>query len=461
MCGSSSVSSSVLSPQTWPFGLQWLPQPAYLVGGVVRDALLGRHADYLDLDFVMPERAVETAQAIARHHKAGFVLLDAERQIARVVFEQATADFAQQMGGNLETDLQRRDFTVNAIAYNPHTRELIDPLQGYSDLQQNSIRMVSPDNLREDPLRLLRAYRQAAQLGFRLDSETRAVIHQLSPLLKQVAAERVQSELGYLFSSPRGTPWLSAAWQDGLLADWFPQATAQSLVQIAAIDQALQQLTTAWPDLGRELLRPVRETGKAERNHASTNEGKRRTAEAQGGESVELNANATLGKPAGDQRTWLTVAKLASLLSADLHQAEAQLLRMKYSRAEVQAALTILRCLPQLRSPDAETGLSCREQYFLFQSVGAAFPALVVLAIAVGVSSAVLEPLIQHFLTPDDPVAHPTAMVSGKDLMQHLQLVPGPQIGQLLAAVQLARAEGLVSTPAEALEFAAKMVQKS
>jgi tRNA nucleotidyltransferase (CCA-adding enzyme) len=205
----------------------------------------------------------------------------------------------------------------------------------------------------------------------------------------------------------------------------------------------------------------VRETGKAERSQSSTSDGNRRTAEAQSGQSTESIANVTLGKPAGDQRTWLTVAKLASLLSTDLHQAETQLLRMKYSRAEVQAALTILRCLPQLRSPDPATGLSCREQYFLFQSVGAAFPALVVLAIAVGVSSTVLEPLIQHFLTPDDPVAHPTAMVSGKDLMQHLQLVPGPQIGQLLAAVQLARAEGLVATPAEALEFAAKMMHKS
>jgi tRNA nucleotidyltransferase (CCA-adding enzyme) len=75
------------------------------VGGNVRDALLGRRAEYLDLDFVMPQGAVKTARAIANHHKAGFVLLDAERQIARVVFEHATVDFAQQVGESLETDL--------------------------------------------------------------------------------------------------------------------------------------------------------------------------------------------------------------------------------------------------------------------------------------------------------------------------------------------------------------------
>ena len=460
MCGSSFVSSSVLSPQTWPFSLKWLPQPAYLVGGVVRDALLGRHADYLDLDFVMPERAVETAQAIAHHHKAGFVLLDAERQIARVVFEQATADFAQQMGGNLETDLQRRDFTVNAIAYNPHTCELIDPLQGYADLQQNSIRMVSPENLREDPLRLLRAYRQAAQLGFTLDADTRAVIRQLSPLLKQVAAERVQSELSYLFSSARGTTWLQAAWEDGLLAAWFSHATAQSLSQIVAIDQAWVSLTATWPDFSHELTRPVRENAKPARPEAQQCRAKSTRAAQDSAVETSAHLRATKGKPVGDYRTWITVAKLASLLPTDLERAETELLRLKYSRAEVQAALTILKTLPPLRTADGITGLSCREQYFLFQSVGAAFPALVLLAIAVGVPLTILAPLIQRFLSPGDPVAHPTSLVSGQTLMTHLHLSPGPQIGQLLAAVQLARAEGLIETPAEALEFAAKIVNQ-
>ncbi|NJR67090.1 MAG: CCA tRNA nucleotidyltransferase, partial [Leptolyngbyaceae cyanobacterium CRU_2_3] len=77
------LDASVLSPQTWPFSLDWLPRAAYLVGGNVRDALLGRRADYLDLDFVLPEGAVAIAKAIASYHHAGFVLLDAERQIAR------------------------------------------------------------------------------------------------------------------------------------------------------------------------------------------------------------------------------------------------------------------------------------------------------------------------------------------------------------------------------------------
>lgn len=81
--------------------------------------------------------------------------------------------------------------------------------------------MVSQSNLADDPLRLLRAYRQAAQLGFQIEPATHRAICQLSPLLQQVAAERVQVELGYLLKSAQGTPWLTAAWEDHLLQGWF------------------------------------------------------------------------------------------------------------------------------------------------------------------------------------------------------------------------------------------------
>ncbi len=159
---------SALSPQTWPFSVSLLPEGAFLVGGSVRDALLNRQADYLDLDFVLPEKAVETARSIALHYNAGFVVLDAEHQIARVVFRNATVDFAQQIGGTIYSDLHRRDFTINAIAYNPHCETLLDPLNGCADLNRKTLCMIAPENLEDDPLRLLRAYRQAAQLGFRL-----------------------------------------------------------------------------------------------------------------------------------------------------------------------------------------------------------------------------------------------------------------------------------------------------
>lgn len=415
--------SSALSPETWPFSLKWLPQSACLVGGTVRDALLDRHSEYLDLDFVLPSNAVETAQAIARHYRAGFVVLDAERQIARVVFEHATADFALQVGATLEDDLRRRDFTVNAIAYNPHTKDLLDPLHGYADLQQKRLRMVSVENLSEDPLRLLRAYRQAAQLGFSLESDTQQAIRQLAPNLNRIAAERVQSELNYLLGTARGTHWIKTAWEDGLLNDWFPSATIEKLAQIAAIDHVTVHLQETCPEFWSELSRTVRGTPKA--------------SEAK-----------------GSVRTWVTIAKLASLISDDPERAEAQLWRLKYSRAEIQAVCTVLKALPQFNSERAIADWSLNQQYQFFQIVGAVFPAIALLGFAIQLPVEGVAMLIDRFLDPTDPVAHPSPILTGQDLINLLQIPPSPQIGRILAALQLARAEGKISTREDAIAFA-------
>ena len=406
--------SRPFSPETWPFDLEWLPQPVYLVGGAVRDALLGRRSEYLDLDFVLPSNAVKTARAIAARCQAGFVLLDAERQIARVVFQQATVDFAQQEGSSLETDLRRRDFTVNAIAYNPHTKELFDPLQGYIDLQQRSLRMIQAANLQDDPLRLLRAYRQAAQLNFVIEPKTHSIIRSLAPQLGQVAAERVRVELGYLLSSSQGTPWISAAWEDGLFAPWFNIAQA---VEIAAVDAAAQVLIQTWPTLGVELAQFIRDTVKT---------------------------------------SWFAIARLSCLVASEPDGAEAQLIRLTYSRAEIRGVTTALKLLPQLQLPEQ---MSVRSQYFLFRTAGNIFPTLAVLAVATGTPVEAIAPLINRYLTPDDPVAHPTPLVSGKDLMQALHLSAGPQVGKLLTEVAIAQVEGQISTATEALELAAHLVK--
>lgn len=405
---------SFLSPEKWPFSLKWLPQPTYLVGGAVRDALLARQSEYLDLDFVMPSLAVQTARKIASAYKAGFVLLDAARQIARVVFENATADFAQQEGSTLEADLRRRDFTINAIAYNPYTGELTDPLQGCADIQARAIRMISRANLQDDPLRLLRAYRQAAQLGFSIEPATRSALCELAPLLGEVAAERVRTELSYLLALPQGSAQLQAAWEDGLLRIWFPSSTRESLARLADVDRAAEILGATWPALATDLSGSLRDTVKT---------------------------------------SLVAIAKLASLLDSDPAVANEQLQQLKYSRAEIRAATAVLKYLPQLR----EIFQSVREQYFMFREVGEVFPALAVLAKAVGTPLEELTYLIERYLTPDDPVARPVPLLSGEEIMTALQLQPGRQVGFFLTAIAIARAEGRIRTPEEALQLAAQL----
>lgn len=409
---------SALSPKTWPFSVSLLPEGAFLVGGSVRDALLHRRADYLDLDFVLPEGAVATARDIALHYGAGFVVLDVEHQIARVVFSNATVDFAQQIGATIHTDLQRRDFTINAIAYNPHSETLLDPLDGYADLQRKTLCMIAPDNLQDDPLRLLRAYRQAAQLGFTLDTDTQKTIQGLAPYLKTVAAERVRGELDCLLSLPEGTPLLWQAWQDGVLTIWLPQVEELQLKQLRCIDQVSAQLQECWPDYARLLRGWVKEKSAP-----------------------------------GLHRSWLKATKLSQLLPEAPALAEATLVNLKYSRAEQQAILSVWTGWRYLRQAISAGQLSARQQYHLFKQAGAGFVGVALLGLAYGLPEAVMAPLMKRYLNPQDPVAHPQTLVSGRDLIQDLGLKPGPQIGELLDAVQLAQAEGLVSTREDALEW--------
>ncbi|WP_168497323.1 CCA tRNA nucleotidyltransferase [Anabaena sp. UHCC 0204] len=417
--------SSRLAAKNWPFNLEYLPQPVYMVGGAVRDAILGRVREYMDLDFIIPSDAVKIARKIAQRYQAGFVLLDAERQIARVVFPEATADFAQQEGESLTADLYRRDFTINAIAYNPHTQEIIDPLQGYKDIEYGLLRMISPVNLQNDPLRLMRAYRQAAQLGFTIEPATQETIRNLAASINEVAAERVRVEINYLLANSHGTSWLNLAWKDGVLSNFFKNATEQSFIKLNAVDQAATLISDNWQELGEELATYVRETVKT---------------------------------------SWLSIAKLACLVDSKPEVAEIELQELTYSRTENRGVTTALRLFSEIK----EVNISLRKQYFLFREMGILFPAVLVLALANDIVAkgmfeesmlAIYKPLIKRYLNPNDVVAHPTALLNGKDIMTALNIPASPQVGELLMEVGVAQAEGKISTAKEALEFAVNLVK--
>jgi tRNA nucleotidyltransferase (CCA-adding enzyme) len=400
-----------------PFDLDLLPKPVYVVGGAVRDGLLGRVRPELDLDLVIPVGAVDVARRLATEYRAGFVLLDAERQIARVVFPGMTVDIAQQDGDSISDDLARRDYTLNAIAYDIQTGKTIDPFNGTQDIQDGTIRMVRQSNLVDDPLRLLRAYRQAAQLNFTIESHTCATIRELVPLLTKVAAERVLAELRYLLQTPNSSQWLVAMVEDELLSGWLKIPVEVAFKnQLTEFDRSIELIKHHYPALGVELDRPLRDTISISRR---------------------------------------SIGKFIKILSPKLELATAQMLRLTFSSVEIQVVTTVITYLPKLLS--AEMSLS--EQYFWFKSVGSDFPLLVGLAITAGVELSKLECLIDRYLDPDSQVAHPTPLVSGHDLIQALQLTPSPTIGKLLTEIQLARIMGDISTPVEAIELAKKYIR--
>jgi tRNA nucleotidyltransferase (CCA-adding enzyme) len=386
-----------------PFKKEIFPSGTYLVGGAVRDGLLKRKRAYFDLDFVVPDRAIDLAKQISKTYKAGFVVLDREREIARVVFKQGTVDIARQEGNSLEKDLGRRDFTINAIAYQLDRDELIDPFHGVEDLNDELLRMISQANLEDDPLRLLRAYRQAAQLDFAIESKTRNTISNLAHLITTVAAERVNTEFGYLLTSLIGSKWIVAAWRDGLLKPWFPEVNVEKLARLIKIDEAIVTLKNKYPDLIQDY-------------------------------------------------SWsLSISKLASLVVNLPEKAELELIELKYSRNEIRAVTTALKYLSQLQ---LQTNLmSLREQYFFFLNVKDVFPILAILAVATEANWQITSSLCDRYINHQDPVAHPQILVSGNDLMEALNLKPSPKIGELLTEIQIAHIEGKISNAEDAIAW--------
>ena len=146
-------------------------QPIHLVGGAVRDILLNRVTH--DLDFVVPSDGIKTARRVSKALKGAFFPLDAENDVGRVIIISAdnsrdVLDFSSYRGTSLDSDLHARDFSINALAWDLRSRQLIDRLGGVEDLRGRRIRVCSKSSIVEDPVRILRAVRIAASLGFKI-----------------------------------------------------------------------------------------------------------------------------------------------------------------------------------------------------------------------------------------------------------------------------------------------------
>jgi hypothetical protein len=165
---------------------------AFVVGGAVRDELLGRPVVDVDVACKDPRAA---ARAYARHAGGAAFMLSERHGAWRVAFPDGrTVDFTPLFDG-IESDLRTRDFTINAIARRIAASDYVDPLGGRRDVEARLLRAVTPGIFREDPLRLLRAVRLEDELGFRLEDETERILRAEADLVTEPAGERILGEL--------------------------------------------------------------------------------------------------------------------------------------------------------------------------------------------------------------------------------------------------------------------------
>ena len=198
-----------LNPKDWPISIADLPPGSALVGGSVRDGLLKKLSQKPDLDFVIPTNAIQFSENLSKKINATFIKLDEKRDIARLVVNGWTLDFARQVGENLKDDLLRRDFRINAIALRlEENPEIFDPTGGIDDLKSKKIVAISEKNLIDDPLRLLRGFRLMCELNFDLEKKTKRFLKNNVDKLSNVAPERIKMEILKIVDSE----WNSLVW---------------------------------------------------------------------------------------------------------------------------------------------------------------------------------------------------------------------------------------------------------
>jgi len=448
---------------------------AYLVGGAVRDFLLGR-PHIVDLDFALPGDGLAAARRVADALGGGFYPLDVERATGRVVCDQPDStekvylDFASFRGRDLTADLLDRDFSLNAIALSlAEPLQLIDPAQGRRDLAAGQIRMVDATAFQRDPVRLIRAVRQAVAFGFTIEAGTAAAMPLAAPLLPRISAERQRDELLKLLNTPAPGQALQMLHQLKVLGHLLPEVEATVGVTqspphrfdvfahtAAALDNWANMDCAGWPDLPAELRAGVADY---------LNTGLAGAVSARKLMPLAILLHDT-GKPATRAEEAAGPVRFVGheKLSAEAALAVGQ--RLRLSSQAVNFVELVVRHHMRPGWLATEPALTRRAIFRFFNDAAGkglnAGPAVALHALADAAATghevlpqfkATVIRLLENFFTQHAQVVDPPLLLSGRDLIETLGLRQGKPVGYFLRRLKEAQAVGEVSTVAEALAF--------
>ena len=181
----------------WGYILSDLPVNSFLVGGYIRDIIIGKKNknNNIDLDVIVPKDAYIVGNSISKKYRGKLIILDNDREIVRIIFEGLTLDIAPQISDSLIEDLTLRDFTINSISFSLDSNLIFDPLNGIEDINKSLLITYQPKNLLDDPLRILRCFRFVSEFKFDIDKNLFSLIQIYKDELASVSEERIQYEL--------------------------------------------------------------------------------------------------------------------------------------------------------------------------------------------------------------------------------------------------------------------------
>jgi len=419
----------------------------YLVGGTVRDLLLhGRPAD-VDLAVLGDPRpyALELA---ARLGVRAVPIGRPGQMVLRAVAGGIHYDVSGIPDADLRRDLERRDFTVNAMACALAEASLVDPCGGRADLDRRCLRMTRPEVFAADPARLLRAFRLEGALGFQLDGPTREAIAREAHRLPRVAGERIREEVVKLLTLPAAVPQLEGLAAAGLLDRLLPEAhRAGSLHHGVALCAKLEAALAGPSDLHPRLRARYAVPG-----------GERRLFR------VKLAA-LLLPRPGPDGAP-------GAPLPGSADPATAAWGGWHLARRDEAALAVLIGCQSlawDLLSAHREDHLTAERIVEAFTAAGAQLPDLLLLARLqagtgpVGPSRVPGDPrlfydrLIHYYMEVHLPRQEAPRLLGGADLMRELGLAPSPDLGRILAALERLRLAGRLHTRSQALAAARRL----
>ena len=460
----------------------------YLVGGLLRDQLLGRPLTYLNVDLAVPTGALELSSALAAHLPGAFVPLDEEVGSARVVVladgERIELDVSDFRGTSLNADLGHRDFTINAMAVTlqdwlkdpHHLRSLIDPLRGRDAMARKQLIPCFPETFTEDPVRILRAFRFSVQLGFTIDPFAWPLMRRALALLQKVSGERIRDELLAICETDHAHTAMRSLNELGALDVVFPELSASRGVaqgpfhHLDVLEHQLETVAQADRFLSdfAEFSAPLRQP----------------LAHYCAQQLVERHSRKSLmklagllhdvGKPARrtvepDGEIWFLGHEETG---AELAAGIVERLRLSNREGEMVCQLVRHHLRPGFLS--REPTLSRRAIYRFFKDLGDHGPGCLLTWWADRMATrgsksrldqldqqrGRLEELLNAYFFRADEVVQPPRLIDGRRLMAHFHLEPGPLIGELLSAIEEAQAEGHVRTSDEALTLARTRLER-
>lgn len=434
----------------------------YIVGGAVRDYLTEKQC--LDRDLiVIDEDAKEFSLKLQKLFDASFVPLDEVNKIYRIVLRDKInyIDVTNPVGGSIEKDLMRRDLTINAVAVNIHSGEIVDIAGGITDINNKCINFINEQNFVDDPLRLLRVYRFQAQYGFDINIDTVAAVCKYCDLISKPAHERINYEILKLFNGKFAHISLENMDKTGLLEKIFP-----FVIELKQVPPNSHHHL----DLFHHSIETVKNIEKLYGN--SCDEVKNHLEKLDFGGFSRLVHLKCAGfmHDIGKFSTWTieegkhrfikhddTGAKIAEKLLKSMHFSNKQIeyisMLIKYhiypSQVMASENITDKIMMRYIRKMD----LNAIDAIILAQAdrLSARGPEITDEIVNKNIES--LNNLMNFYLDIRDTLKPLPKLLSGNEVMEILNINPSPKLGEIMNALHEAQMNGEVFTKEQALNF--------